>query len=506
MAQEKKVFKLCIGGEYLDAESRETYDIINPANGEVIGKAPKGGPEDARKAIDAAREAFDSGKWSALTPGERSVILWHMADMIESEIDRLASLETMNQGKTIKQARDSDLPFAVDNLRFFAGAARALEGKAATEYVSAGTSIIRREPVGVVGCITPWNYPLMMAIWKIGPSLAAGNTVIIKPATVTPLTTLELGRIAEKSGVPPGVINIVTGPGNTVGQEIVTSHKVDMVSLTGDTATGKKLMQLASSNVKKLHLELGGKAPFIVFDDADANAAVEGAVVGGFVNGGQDCTAATRIYLHEKIHDDFVEKLVSKTKQIMIGDPLDRKTDLGPLVSQPHRDKVESYIKAGIEEGAKLELGGKRPAGAEFDKGFFIEPTVFTNAQHHMKVCREEIFGPVLTVYKFESLDEVLDKANDVVYGLAASVWTTNIHKAFQVANRLRFGDVWINDHLPLTSEMPHGGYKQSGSGKDLSMYALEEFTQVKHVYVDLTGDQRKAWHYTVYGPPPEPS
>lgn len=486
-------YKMYIGGKWVNARSGKSMKIINPSTEKVIATVPEGGKDDAIEAVNAARKAFDSG-WNA-TPAERSAVLWKLADLVEKNINRLARLESMNQGKTIKYSLESDFPFLIDNLRFFAGACRNLEGRAATEYTGLGTSIIRREPVGVVASIVPWNYPLYISIWKIAPALAAGNTLVIKPASYTPLTLLEFAKLAEKL-LPKGVLNVVTGPGDIVGSELASNKKVDMISFTGDTSTGKKIMQLASSNVKRVHLELGGKAPFIVMDDADLEAAAEGAVVGGFFNSGQDCTAATRIYVHRNVHDAFLKKLVSKVKKIRLGNQLDMKTDMGPLVSALHRERVESYVNVGVEEGAKLILGGKRLKG----KGHFFQPTIFTNVRQDMKICQEEIFGPVLAVLKFSTVSEVIEKANGVVYGLSASVWTSNIKNAFRIANKLRFGTVWINEHGILASEMPHGGYKGSGFGKDLSMYSFEEYTQLKHIYVDLTEGTRKPWYYTVYG------
>ncbi len=491
-------YRMFIGGKWVESSSKETFEVRNPATEEVIADVPLGTKDDAKSAIDAAREKFDSGVWSNKTPAERSLILWKLADLVEANAQKIAALESMNVGKTIKYSRDSDLPFIIDNLRFFAGAARLLEGKSASEYSGLGTSIIRREPIGVVVGVVPWNYPLYIAVWKLAPALAAGNTVVIKPASLTPLTLLEFARLAQIAGVPDGVLNVVTGPGEVIGEELATSPKVDMISLTGDTSTGKKIMQMASGNLKKVHLELGGKAPFIVLEDANMDAATEGAVVGAFWNSGQDCTAATRVYVHESIHDAFVELLVQKARKIRIGNPLDERTDMGPLVSGKQRERIEAYVQSGVEEGADLIYGGKRPENLK--KGYFFEPTIFTGVEQKMRICQEEIFGPVLSVSRFSTVDEVVEKANDVVYGLASSVWGKDITDLVRIANRLKYGTVWINEHGVLTSETPHGGFKQSGFGKDLSLYSLEEYTQVKHVYIDQTGSVRKPWYYTVYG------
>lgn len=492
-----ETYKMFIDGRWVDSESSETFDVINPATEEVVARVQKGGLKDVDKAIDAARKAFDSGAWSGKTPAERAQALWKIAEAVEANLDKIAKLESLTVGKTLKYAKESDVPFIIDNLKFFAGAARLLEGKSAAEYAGIGTSMIRREPIGVVGAIVPWNYPLFIAVWKMAPALAAGNTVVIKPASKTPLSLLEFAKLAQDI-LPKGVLNVVTGPGEVIGEELAKSSKIDMIALTGDTSTGRRIMELASGTIKKLNLELGGKAPLIVLPDASIDAATEGAVVSSFWNNAEDCTATTRIYVHESIYKEFVEKLVKRVKKLRVGDPLDRKTDMGPLVSKSQLERVENYVKSALEEGAKLECGGKRVKTMK--RGFFFEPTVFTNVTQKMKICQEEVFGPVLAVLKYSSVEEAITKANDVVYGLAASVWGKDITTLLKVANTLKFGTVWINDHGILTSEMPHGGFKQSGFGKDLSMYSLEEFTQIKHVYIDQTGLVRKPWYNTVYG------
>lgn len=503
------LYKMYIDGKWVSADSGETFEVVNPANERTIARVPKGGKSDVKKAIEAARSTFDKGEWPHTTPAERTTVLWKLADLVEKDALNIAKLESLDVGKTLKYSRDSDLPFIIDNLRFFAGAARVMEGKAAYEYADfhskrqhkgLGMSFVRREPIGVVGAIVPWNYPLYIAVWKIAPALAAGNTMVIKPATYTPLTTLRFAELCEKAGLPRGVLNVVTGPGEVVGTELAASHKVDMLAMTGDTSTGRKIMETASTNVKRVHLELGGKAPMVVLPDANLEAAVEGAVVGGFWNTGQDCTAVTRVYVHEKHHDKFVRACVERAKKFRVGDPLSPHVDMGPLISERQRERVESYIQAGVKQGGRLVYGGKRPA--HLKKGFFLEPTIFTNVAQHSKICQEEIFGPVIVINKYKTVDEAVTNANDVVYGLASSVWGTDIRACLDVAKRLNFGTVWINEHGVLVSEMPHGGFKQSGFGKDLSLYSFEEYTRVKHVYVDMTGATRKPWHYVVYGEP----
>lgn len=494
-----KVYLNYVDGKWRRSKKNKTMPVVCPATGKTLAVVQESTERDVDDAVAAARYAFDSGVWSRKTPGERSNILLKFADLIEKNLERLSRLEALNQGKSLKMAHDSDIPFAVDNLRFFAGAARVMDGIASAEYIADGTSILRREPIGVVAAITPWNYPLMMAVWKAGPALAAGNTLVLKPASYTPLTTLELAPLAAQAGIPPGVLNIITGSGAVVGNALARHHDVNMISLTGSTETGKQIMRLAAENLKKVHLELGGKAPFIVFEDADLDAAAEGAVVAGVVNSGQDCTAAARLYVQKKVYKKFLEKIITIAKKVHLGDSLKKKTDIGPMVSQEQLNRVMQFVERGKKEGAKIAYLGKTPSD---EQGYYMPVAVMTNIRQKSSLCQQEIFGPIMLIFPFKTLQEVIAKANDVKYGLASSVWTKDIQRAFSVASRLQFGEVWINDHLPLASEVPHGGVKQSGHGHDMSRYALEEYTTLKHIYVDMSGKKRKSWHYTVYGKP----
>ncbi len=475
-------YKLWIDGRWTDSKGGSMMAVENPATNETIAQVVNGSREDVDRAVKAAHRAFYDGRWSKKTPSERSLAIWKLGDLLEASMETFARLESENCGKPFANASlAADLPFAVDNLRFFAAAARDVHGSHAGEFLGGYTSIFRREPVGVVGQIAPWNYPLMMAVWKIGPALAAGCTIVLKPAPSTPLTTLMLAELIEEAGIPAGVVNIVTG-GNDTGQAIVEHPDVRMVSLTGSTNTGKKIMKTAADTLKRVHLELGGKAPLIVFDDADVEVFAGKATAAATFNTGQDCTAATRVYVERSRFADVKEAVVEAMRSVRIGLPFDDEVDMGPLISGVQRDRVAGFIERARSTGATIVTGGQVPS--RFDRGYYYEPTVIVDADQKSEIIQSEVFGPVLTISPFDSEEEAIGYGNDVLYGLAASVFTKDIGRAMRLSAALEFGTVWVNDHIPLTSETPHGGYKQSGFGKDLSAEAVSDYQITKHVMI----------------------
>ncbi len=483
-----------IAGQRRDAGTGETFDVLDPSTNETVDTVTLAGPADVDAAVESARQAF--GEWSRATPAERGAVLLGAAELLRGQAEELAQLESRQAGKPIRLARGFDVPGTIDNTAFFGGAARRLAGMASAEYSGDHTSTIRREPIGVVGSIAPWNYPLQMAAWKVLPAIAAGNTIVLKPAEITPLTSILFAEAFTAAGAPPGVVNVVTGTGRVAGQHLVGHHDVDMTSFTGSTAVGRQVMATASATGKRVHLELGGKAPFVVFDDADLEAAVHGAVAASIINTGQDCTAATRAIVHRSLHDEFVSGVADLMASVRVGATDDEATDLGPLSSQAHQAKVAGMVDR-CRDYAKVVTGGRVPPG--FERGCYYEPTLVSDVPLDSEIWRDEVFGPVLAVVAFDDDDEAIRLANDTPFGLAASAWTRDTYRAGRASREIAAGCVWVNDHIPIISEMPHGGYGHSGFGKDMSAYSFEEYTNVKHVMHDITGAAHKDWHRTIF-------
>jgi acyl-CoA reductase-like NAD-dependent aldehyde dehydrogenase len=481
-----RTYRLFIDGDWRDASSGRTFERRSPASGEVVAVCPSADEQDTEAAIEAARHAFDSGRWSEAPAKDRAGVLRKTADKLREEMPSLARILSLEMGKPIREAA-VEVALAADVFDYYAGLALDVKGQAITNYVPDAIGLVLKEPVGVVGIITPWNFPLLLCTWKLAPSLAVGCTNVLKPSAFSPCTTYELGRIVTEAGAPPGVVNVVTGPASVVGEKIAASAAVDKVAFTGSTETGRRIMQLAASNVKKISLELGGKSPNIVFADSNLEAAAWGALFGIYLNAGQVCQAGSRLLVQQEIHDAFLERFMALTGTLKAGDPLDESTSLGPLVSEEQLRKVESYVQAGRQEKAKLLKGGRRITGDGFDRGLFYEPTVFDQVDNRMKIAQEEIFGPVLSVIPFREPEEALRIANETMYGLAAAIWTNDLNRALRFVKGIKAGSVWVNSyHTAGILHMPFGGYKESGIGRELGREGMELFLETKSVQIKL--------------------
>jgi acyl-CoA reductase-like NAD-dependent aldehyde dehydrogenase len=481
----KQPFKLLIDGKWVPAASGKTFDVYNPATGEVLAKVAEGGKEDIDRAVKAARKAFETGPWRKMRSADRAKLMLRLADEIEKRIDEFAQIETLDNGKPIKESRYVDIPQVIETFRYYAGWATKLEG----ETINVNENFFNytlREPVGVVGQIIPWNFPLLMAAWKFGPALACGNTVVLKPAEQTPLSVLRLGELMVEVGFPEGVINIVTGFGpDSAGEALARHMDVDKVAFTGEDKTGRKILEYSAGNLKRVSLELGGKAPNIVFADADIDAAVKGAITGIFFNQGQVCCAGSRLFLEKKIHDEFLEKLTARTSGLRQGHGLDEKTQIGPQVSKEQQERIMGYVDIAQKEGAKLVCGGEMPGG-DLAKGYFVKPTIFQGVKNEMRIAQEEVFGPVLAVIPFNSMEEVAEQANKTTYGLSGAVWTSDVKKAHKLASHIKAGTIWVNCYNAFDPAVPFGGYKMSGYGRELGKHSIELYTNIKSVWVNL--------------------
>jgi acyl-CoA reductase-like NAD-dependent aldehyde dehydrogenase len=485
-------YKMVIDGKLVSAVSGETMEVINPATGQPFAECPKGGVEDVDRAVQAALKAAPG--WAAIPISGRSELLVKLAHLMRDNVEELAMLETSEQGSPIRKTTNFDIPQCAGQLEYYAGVGRAMTG----ETLPIGPwcmSMTVHEPLGVVGLITPWNFPALMVIWKLGAALITGNTCLVKPPSCAPLTTIRIGELALEAGFPPGVVNIITGPGPIMGEAMVTHPQIARIGFTGDTATGKRIAKLAADTVKVVGLELGGKNPFIVLQDANVDAAVEGGIFSAFFNSGQVCAAASRFYIHESIYDEFAEKFVSAARKLKYGDTMDMATGLGPVAYKAHRDNIEGIIERTKKSSAKLLLGGQRPNTPDTKDGFFVAPTIFGDCTNDMEIMKTEIFGPVVGLAKFKTPGQAIELANDSVYGLCASIWSEDVRQAMVLAGLIKAGTVWVNEHIIVFCETPWGGCKQSGSGKDLSTMALKEYTLTKHIYVDLIGTAERPWH-----------
>lgn len=483
-------YKMFIGGAWVDARSGKTFETINPYTGKVWATVPEADAEDVEAAVDAARRAFDEGPWGKMTGTERARLMRRLAELIADHTEELATIESMDNGKLLRETR-GQLSAMSEWFYYFAGAADKIQGETIPSDKPNFFVYTRREPLGVVGAIMPWNSPLFLLTWKLAPALASGCTFVVKSAEQTPASTLEFAKLIQEAGFPDGVFNVVTGYGATTGSALVRNPGVDKIAFTGSTETGKRVMKDAAEHIAKVTLELGGKSPNIVFDDADLDAVVNGVVAGIFAATGQTCIAGSRLIVQESIHDELVKRLVEKARSIKLGNPLDMETEMGPIAFKEQLDKVQSYINIGLEEGAELVYGGKAPSEAELQDGFFIEPTILTGVNNKMRVAREEIFGPVLSVIAAKDEEEIVRQANDSPFGLGAGIWTKDVQRAHRVAHALRAGTIWINSYRTISFNTPFGGYKMSGIGRENGLESIKEYTQVKSVWVELSGQSR---------------